>query len=84
MTPDQLEIYLMYKAMKEVDPKLDRVMNCPFCNYFEIWTIENSSNFFYCRKDECLKGSCSICHKQFKVPKGEAVTEDELEEMKSD
>ncbi|CAI2375339.1 unnamed protein product [Moneuplotes crassus] len=84
MEPEQLEMYLMYKAMKIVDPKIDKVMSCPFCKYFEVWTIDNSANFFYCRKEDCQKGSCSVCFKEFKVPKGMAVTEDELEEMKSE
>ncbi|CAI2374520.1 unnamed protein product [Moneuplotes crassus] len=84
MTPDQLEVYLMYKAMKDVDPKVDKVMSCPFCKYFEIWAKANSSNFFYCKKQDCKKGSCSVCFKEFKVPKGMAVTEDELGKMKEE
>ena len=24
-------------------------MSCPYCNYFELWSKENSANFFYCR-----------------------------------
>ena len=60
MLPDQLEIYIMYKAMKEVDPAIDKVMNCPFCKYFEIWAKGSSSNFFYCKKSNCKKGSCSV------------------------
>ncbi|CAI2374492.1 unnamed protein product [Moneuplotes crassus] len=84
MTPDQLELYLMYKAVKDIDPKVDKVMSCPFCKYFEIWAKTNSSNFFYCKKQDCKKGSCSICFKEFKIPEGMAVTEDELEEMKEE
>ena len=67
MQSEQLEIYLMYKAMKEVDPKIDTVMSCPFCKYFEIWAKENTANYFYCKKDGCKKGSCSVCFREFKV-----------------
>ncbi|CAI2375473.1 unnamed protein product [Moneuplotes crassus] len=84
MTPEQLEIYLMYKAMKEVDPKLDKVMSCPFCKYFEIWTIDNSSNYFYCKKPGCHKGSCSVCFKEFEIPSSSYVYKQEFEELKSE
>mmetsp|Transcript_17942 Transcript_17942/g.20101 ORF Transcript_17942/g.20101 Transcript_17942/m.20101 type:complete len:126 (-) Transcript_17942:641-1018(-) len=51
MTPDQLEVYIMYKAMKDVDPAIDHLMNCPFCKYFEIWAKTSTSNFFFCKKE---------------------------------
>ena len=67
MKPEELEIYLRFKKVKEIDPKLGIVMSCPFCKYFEIWEKENTSNYFYCKKDGCKKGSCTICFREFKV-----------------
>ena len=67
MDDAQREIYIMYRAMKEVDTTVDKVVNCPFCNYFEIWLKLCTSNFFYCKRESCKKGSCSVCNKEFKV-----------------
>ena len=83
MTPEQLDVYLMHMSMKHIDEN-DQVVNCPFCNYFEIWSKLCTSNFFYCKKEGCKKGSCSICHKEFKVPSSDYnIPSTELEEVKT-
>ena len=68
LDPAQLEMYLMYSAIKEVANN-EKVMGCPYCKYFEVWLCTSSSNFFYCHGSEWKKVSCSICHKETFVPK---------------
>ena len=63
----QREIYIMHRAMKEVDAATEAIVNCPFCNYFEIWLSTCTSSFFYCKRESCKKVSCSVCHKEVKV-----------------
>lgn len=48
MDPAQLEMYLLCNAMKEIDEN-EKVMNCSFWKYFEVWLKTNTSNFFYCK-----------------------------------
>ena len=64
----QLEMYLMYTAIKQTSDT-EKVVSCPFCKYFEIWLKTNSANFFYCDGSECSKTSCSIWHKEVSIPK---------------
>lgn len=83
MTREQLDVYLMHMSMKHIDEN-DQVVNCPFWKYFEIWNKDCTSNFFYCKKEGCKKGSCSICHKEFKVPSSDfQMSNTEFEEIKS-
>mmetsp|Transcript_39686 Transcript_39686/g.45569 ORF Transcript_39686/g.45569 Transcript_39686/m.45569 type:complete len:203 (-) Transcript_39686:235-843(-) len=83
LNQDQLDVYMMYLAQSKA-AEGERIMHCPFCKYFEIWTKENSLNFFYCKKKECKKASCSICFNTFKTPKNEKFyTGSEVEELKS-
>ena len=84
MTPEQLDIYLFYMS-KSIAKETDQVARCPFCSYFEFWGKNSTSNFFFCKKEGCKKGSCSICHREFKVPSnGFNITQEEFEEIKSD
>ena len=84
MTPEQLDIYLFYMS-KSIAKETDQVARCPFCSYFEFWGKNATSNFFFCKKEGWKKGSCSICHREFKVPSnGFNITEEEFEEIKSD
>ena len=46
MDSDQLAVYLMYMAMKQVNED-EKIENCPFCKYFEIWNKACTTNFFY-------------------------------------
>ena len=68
-------------AISKLDPDKE-IVRCPFCKYYEIWSKECTSNFFYCKADGCRKGSCSICHKEFKLLKSEtSVTAEEEKQM---
>ena len=68
-------------AISKLDPDKEIVL-CPFCSYFEIWFKESTSNFFYCKLDRCRKGSCTICRKEFKLPKSEtSITAEEEKQM---
>lgn len=84
MTESQLDTYLTYKLAKEIDPRLEKMAHCPFCNYYEIWDINSSSNFFFCRNPKCLKGSCSVCFKEFEVVPDSEISSKKHEEMKRD
>ena len=81
MSPEDLSTYQMYLTISELGPD-KKIENCPFCKYYEIWHKESTSNFFYCKADGCKKGSCSICHKEFKLPKSESrITAEEEKQM---
>jgi hypothetical protein len=67
MDEDQKEIYLMYRAMTEINKDTEIVANCSFCKYFEIWMKTCTSNFFYCKKEGCKKVGCIVCNKQIVV-----------------
>jgi hypothetical protein len=84
MDDAQQLVYLMYRAMKDVDKTKEAVVNCPYCKYFEIWDKDNSSNFFYCKEGKCKKSSCIVCHKSFHTPEGFSLNDDEFEEMKEE
>ncbi|CAI2376584.1 unnamed protein product [Moneuplotes crassus] len=83
MTSDQIRAYNMHYTANSIDKTADRLIKCPFCSYFEIWDINNTSNFFYCLNENCKKGSCSVCFKEFNVPSSFTVTEKQREEMES-
>ena len=71
----------MYVATKQAGSD-EKIESCPFCKYYEIWSKKCTSNFFYCKADGCRKGSCSICHKGFKIPKSEtSITAEEEKQM---
>ncbi len=38
-------------------------------------------NFFYCEKDGCKKGSCTVCNKE--LPRATVAYDDDDEEMKT-
>ncbi|CAI2374486.1 unnamed protein product [Moneuplotes crassus] len=81
LSQEELSIYMMHYSIKRIDPAIDKVMNCPMCNYFEVWDISSTSNFFYCQGEGCKKGSCSICFETFDVPSSFVVSEKQYKEM---
>mmetsp|Transcript_9796 Transcript_9796/g.7382 ORF Transcript_9796/g.7382 Transcript_9796/m.7382 type:complete len:89 (+) Transcript_9796:297-563(+) len=54
--------YLSVSASQKI-AKDEKKMQCPACNYFEIWSELNDSNFFICKAPSCSRHSCSICFK---------------------
>jgi hypothetical protein len=65
---DSLNIYLLYCAMLQCDPK-DVILSCPFCTYYIFTPRDHSMNLFYCPKGECSKGSCTVCSRELPVAK---------------
>ncbi|CAI2375264.1 unnamed protein product [Moneuplotes crassus] len=74
LSSEQKITYEKYYALNRLDPKLHKAVHCQYCEYFEIWRIDNNSIFFYCRNKECRKGTCLVCDKDLKVSESAIVT----------
>jgi hypothetical protein len=69
LTPEQMDIYLSYTAMTQIDDT-ECVVDCPHCKYFEIWTRGSDVGmvFFRCRRGVCNKVTCVFCRKDCQAP----------------
>ncbi|CAI2364195.1 unnamed protein product [Moneuplotes crassus] len=53
MNKSQAEIFKKYQALETLDKKKSKLMECPFCNYFEICELSKVSNIFQCKQSGC-------------------------------
>ena len=80
---DQFKKYNNYVILKSMGPDDERV-NCPHCDYFEIWGKEDKLNLFYCKNSNCRKGTWLVCKGTFKYPRDVCnMTPEEEKEMVS-
>lgn len=80
LDPDTHNMYLLYSAMMQCDAN-DAILSCPFCTYYIITPKSHTMNLFYCQKDECAKGSCTVCNKE--LPLATISYDDSEEELKT-
>jgi len=65
----QLQIFLKYQ-MQSTDSFLapdEKVVSCPFCEYWEINVISSGEMLFRCQNEKCKKISCYHCKKNLKL-----------------
>jgi len=68
LTTQQVHRFLQYN-MQFDSAYLDEtefVAACPFCNYFEISTVDEGRLLFLCKNPECKKPSCILCKKSIR------------------
>ena len=80
LDPDLLGLYLFHSAMLQID-KNEIILACPFCPYYIITFNDHTMNFFYCHKEECKKGSCTVCSKE--LPQAMDDYDEDMEELKN-
>eukprot|EP01038_Epipyxis_sp_PR26KG_P011032 gene11032-14813_t len=74
----QRQAYLSYISMKELQED-EKMANCPFCSYFEVWPkAMTGMEFLFCRNEPCLKSSCFHCKVQCQPPKEDGYEDDEF------
>lgn len=76
----QMQTYLRYFLVNSKTAMLAKdeiVMNCPFCDYWEIQTKAAGMNFFYCKAaGSCAKMSCTYCSKNVPIPVSDEKTQE--------
>lgn len=68
LTSKQFQTFLLYNM--QFDPTFlgenEMIVSCPFCQYWEINTINDGRLMFLCNKKYCKKTSCFWCKKEIK------------------
>jgi len=64
----QLQIFLKYHMQFDTSflQEGEKVVSCPFCEYWEINITSDGEMVFYCQKATCKKVSCYHCKKDVK------------------
>lgn len=61
MNKSQINMYLMHESRMKLDKSKEKIMNCPYCEYFEVWKLNDSSFLFRCKQQKCMKVSWVVC-----------------------
>ena len=74
-------MYLLQQGLT----KDDKRMNCPWCDYFEVWHKDNKSALFYCKNKDWWKWTCLVHNQSFNYPKDpDKLTKKEKQEKKGE
>ena len=73
---DQLECYKMYLKRESLTSD-QKIVNCFYCDSYQVWSTNPATHFFYCANSECGKAFCTLCKYPVKNNRKKRKTEQE-------
>ena len=54
-----------------------KMVNCYYCDSYQVWEANSMTNFFYCNNSSCGKAYCTLCNGPVDNDRDERETEQE-------